>query len=557
MTAPTAPTHLRRRPSRRPLTLLVAGLVTVLGLGHSTTPTDAQWTDQAYAEGAVATGWWAESLARAQLIEVDGLGLDVLDVTTTDAEYPADPGPTTSAIDVAALESLVGLEIPALQLPLVGDGSNGGLLDLGDAAGAGLLNGYASATDHSLATAASGTVTDDGALNLSPVEDPSDTDLTRLDLTALLDDHRVSGLTDAVVDEVSLGLGALASTASWEAGGTPSSDYVLAGAELQISSPAVGQLVTGLTGAVSTLNDRLNSLLGPEGPLQVALDGLGEVLDLRIPLLLTLDVDRLNVHARVELASLTDELLREPRTSEDGLITLDVSSGTIAVDLSRLSDGGDLNEMPPSSELLTAENTTRIVTSVTDLLATLITGVEDAVTQAVTGTGILVTADAELSLLGILLPPTAEVSITIDTTVRDILDRDGARPGISIEGDLLGIPLVTLVGRLLEPVVETVLPALLSPLTSVLEEVPGLVEEVVAPVVRGVSGTLSPVLAPLLSQLLQLTVNEQELTGPEGEETFTARALTVELLPVLGDASVTVGLASSSVRVWRPSGATE
>lgn len=67
-----------------------------------------------------------------------------------------------------------------------------------------------------------------------------------------------------------------------------------------------------------------------------------------------------------------------------------------------------------------------------------------------------------------------------------------------------------------------------------------------------VTGTLLPVLEPLLSQLLTITVNSQETAGPPGAETFTARAVAVELLPVLGPASVTLHLASSTVRVWRP-----
>ncbi len=552
MTAPTAPTHLRRRRGRRPLTLLVAGLVAALGLGHGTTPTDAQWTDQAYAEGAVATGWWAESLARAQLIEVDGLGLDVLDVTTTDAEYPADPGPTTSAIDVAALESLVGLEIPALRLPLVGDGSNGGLLDLGDAAGAGLLNGYASATDHSLATAASGTVTDDGALNLSPVEDPSDTDLTRLDLTALLDDHRVSGLTDAVVDEVSLGLGALASTASWEAGGTPSSDYVLAGAELQISSPAVGGVVEGLHEAVSGVGHSINGLLGPEGPVQ-------ETLDLLDAISVDLTVVRVNLgdptlQATVDLSAVVDELLTIPLMDATGLISIDLTAGDITIDLQHLVPDGNLNELPPSTNLLTDDNIERIVTALTNVLDSVVDHASAAVEAALLGTTLTVELGAALRLL----LPIADLTVSANISIGELLDGGSFdRESFGVRGDVVGIPLGDLLTGLVRPVTGLLLAPLLGAVGELVTEVPGLVAGAVGPVVGGVSGTLSPVLTPLLSQLLQVTVNEQELTGPEGEETFTARALTVELLPLLGDASVTVGLASSSVRVWRPSGATE
>ncbi len=546
----SAPRHRARSGHRRHVPLLLAVLVLVLGTGRSVTPTDAGWTDQATAQAAVSTGWWAESLARAQLIEVDGLGLDVLDATTTDAEYPDAPGPATSAIDIAALESLVGLELPGLRLPLVGDGNDEGLLDLGEAAGAGLLNGYAATTDYSVASAASGTVTDDGGLDLSPVDDPSDTDLARLSLTALLDDLQLNGLTDAVVDDVSLGLGALASTASWEAGGAPSADYVLAGAELRLSSPAVGSLASELAGAVSTLNDRLNSILGPEGPLQQTVDVL-DALSFRIPLIATVDLGDPTLHAAIGLDALVDELLATPLVDDDGLVMIDLSAGHISVDVERLVEGGDLNGLPANTDLLTAENLDRIVSSVGALLGSIIDRVAAAVETALNETTLHLRIGAEIDLLGLI--GVVDADITSAITVGALLA--GEPVELEVDASLLGIiPADDLLGPVLDLLTELGLPPLTGLLGDLLTNtVPNLIGELVEPVVSGVSGTLLPVLDPLLSQLVQITVNSQELTGPPGGEVFTARALAIELLPVLGDASVTVGLATSTVRVWQPS----
>ena len=538
----------RRRTARARLTVIAATLVAVLGLGQTATLTDAGWTDQAYTEGTLSTGWWARALARAQLIEVDGLGLELLDVTTTAAEYPHAPGPATSAVDVDALQSLLALELPALGLPLVGDGTNSGLLDLGPSAGAGLLNGYAAAADHSTATAAAGTVTDDGAVDLSPVADPSDTDLARLDLTALLDQLRLSGLTDAVVDDVSLGLGALASSATWEAGAAPEADYVLAGAELQLSSPLVGELVGGLHGAVSTLGDRLNGLLGPEGPLQRALDLLAVVsVDLAV---VVVDLGRPELHASVGLGALVDELLATPLVDDDGLVTIDLTSGLVSVDLRRLVDGGDLNDLPPNTELLTAKNRDRIVASVTGLLESIVDRVLTAVEATLLETSLHLRLGATLTVA----VPVVDLDIVADITVGDLLA--GEPLDLDVHGDLLGsIPVGQLLDGLLTPVTRLVVPALTGALGTLLDTtLPRLVGELVEPVVTPVTGTLLPVLDPLLSELLRVTVNSQELTGPPGEETFTARALAVELLPLLGAASATVNLASSTVQVWQPTG---
>lgn len=541
-----------RRPrllSRRgPLAVLVATLVTVLGLGQSTVPTDAQWTDDAHAQGTVATGWWAQSLARAQLIEVDGLGLDVLDAATTSAEFPQRPGPSRGAIDIAALQSLVGLGIPALDLPLVGDGANEGLLDLGSAAGAGLLNSYAATEDYSVAAAASGTVTDDGAVDLSPVADPTDVGFARLSLTALLDDLSVGGLTSGVVSDVSLGLGAIASAAEWPSTGGPESQYVLAGAELRLAGPAVGGLVQGITGAVGELDTLLNATLGPTGPLQSTLSALS-LLNLNIGLA-SVNLGSPQLNATVSLRAVLDELVGTPLTSSDGLVAVDLSTGAVVVDLRQLVAGGDLNGLPPSTELLTGENISRIALAVTDVLDDVTTRAVTAVQATLDETRLRVEIPATIRVLGLGL---VRVQVLADITVGDLV---AGRPlTLDVRGNLLGlISLDALLSGLLTPVTNLLLPALAPLVRTLVNSVPTLVGSTVGTTVGAVTGLLGPVLGPLLTQLVRITVNDQERTGPAGEETFTVRSLAVELLPVLGPASVTVGLAASSVQVWRRTG---
>src|SRR5690625_5104144 len=226
-----------------------------------------------------------DSEAQAHLINLDlnalGLELDVLDAITTDAGYPSDKGANSANIDVGILNAL-GLTIPGINLPLIGDGTNGGLLDLGDAAAAGLLNGYAASPSAVESLAASGAVGADGAID---VDAGSSTDPSRVDLTGLLGQLGIDELTDQIIDELSLELGALASRAEANEGDI-SREYLLAGAELVVSSPLLGDLSGALAETYGTtatvIEGAVNGLVGPDGAVTGAL-GLINLPRITIP----------------------------------------------------------------------------------------------------------------------------------------------------------------------------------------------------------------------------------------------------------------------------------
>src|SRR5690606_12875321 len=116
---------------------------------------------------------------------------------------------------------------------------------------------------------------------------------------------------------------------------------------------------------VADLDGALDTTLGPTGPLQQLLDGLSTTpLDLG---LVSVDLGGPQLHASVELDALLDGLLAGPLTSEDGLVSVDLTSGSVGVDLRSLVAGGDLNDLPPDTQLLTADNIGRIARAVTDL----------------------------------------------------------------------------------------------------------------------------------------------------------------------------------------------
>lgn len=152
-----------------------------------------------------------DSEALAQLIDGSVLaGLDADALTellagvTTSSGNPSDPGPNAADIDLSALGDSLTVDIGSVSLPLIGDGTNGGLLNLGDGAAAGLLNGYASSPTGDQSLSASGAVGADGSINADP---GTGTDTASLDLTGLTDQLELDALTDQIVDQVALDLG--------------------------------------------------------------------------------------------------------------------------------------------------------------------------------------------------------------------------------------------------------------------------------------------------------------------------------------------------------------
>src|SRR5699024_250962 len=100
-----------------------------------------------------------ESEAKGQVIDTNLLGLDLLDAATSTAGNKSDAGPNSEKLNLELLKSLK-LDLGSLQLPLLNDGNNNGLLDLGSL---GALNSYAAAPNSTTAKASAGVVGEDGS----------------------------------------------------------------------------------------------------------------------------------------------------------------------------------------------------------------------------------------------------------------------------------------------------------------------------------------------------------------------------------------------------------
>src|SRR5699024_1701378 len=160
----------------------------------------------------------------------------------------------------------------------------------------------------------------------------------------------VDGLSDQIVSELSLELGALGSTAT-ETEGEVSSEYVIANGQLVIDSPLVGGLATELNGAVTDVGTGLDAAVGTEGVLgevaqaaEIALDsGLASVESGCGPIGLT--------GLAAALAQASTSLLDEPLTDANGLVSIDLAEGVITVDLAQLGGADGLNGLPANTEL--------------------------------------------------------------------------------------------------------------------------------------------------------------------------------------------------------------
>lgn len=376
---------MRSRTLQRTFAVVGAGVLGLVGMG-ATPPPDAP------------------SAGRGSLVVVSAAGVEVLSTGSTLAFWPGSPGPHHSSIDVSALDGTVTVPIDAVHVPIM-DGAEEGLLGLGG--GAGALNVYAAAPDPDHASAAVGTVGDDGAIDLDGVADPSDTSFARVSLTPLLAQAGVAGLTDAVLDELSLGLGAFGSSASAVSGEAATSDYVLAGAELTISSPAVADLAASLSAELAATSAAINDdLFGPDGAVQTALDSLTvPPIVVGDPAIATVDLGSPEISGSLDLSGAVAPVTGATLASGDGTVQIDLGTGVITVDLAALHGVDGLNDLPPNTPLLTTALIDDIVTAISGVLDSVVTTVADTALAALATTAVTIDFAPTVTARSVTSPP--------------------------------------------------------------------------------------------------------------------------------------------------------
>jgi hypothetical protein len=193
----------------------------------------------------------------------------------------------------------------------------------------GAVNQYAQANNTGGAHAASGAVTNSGAIGLGE-QNGSPQDDASIDLT---------GTPLAQIGGLKLTVGALAATADQATGknGAQTGSYELANVKLQLSSPALGSAVKALTGGSSNLPG-LSDLIGKLG---------GNGLD--VAPLQTISTKNSVAPMNSAVGSLGDINVG------NGAIQGSLTNGTLTVDVAKLLKtvlNLDINNLPPNTHLL-------------------------------------------------------------------------------------------------------------------------------------------------------------------------------------------------------------
>ncbi|WP_158217725.1 choice-of-anchor G family protein [Nesterenkonia sp. F] len=478
-------------------TAILATGLTISGAG----PAHAAPTDDSEGLGKFLGG-------QAAGIDLD----DVAEISGAYAENPSGENPVVT--NPLGAEVLNALDVDlGDSLQLLGDN---GLIQLG------AVNQYGEAQDGGDARAASGAVSDQGAISVGGSEQfPSDASIT---LTPLL-----SGLgADGLVSDLSLELGAVSSSIEQIEGGEPTSNYDVAGATLNFESPAVGGVYDELLTTVDGVQGTLDGLSG----------SISDALDASI----NLGIAGVETNVDFTPPDLT-QTLPDSVVGESSGVTVDLTSGAVTVDLESLlaanPDLPNLNEMPANSELLSGPVVAAVSDGITQAITDAVTEVVQNLRDTVSATDLAVTTTIDATIAG-------SVTVTLDGTLGEVLE--GSNPDlVTVDStgairtilSALGLDSVDELGTL---VLNTVGGLLGDSLTFLTDDLESTVDGITCNLSEDVVG---PVL-DIVNQVVTVLVNVQPETGDLGEGSSTVRAVQVSLLP--SQPLATVDLASSTVR---------
>jgi hypothetical protein len=309
-----------------------------------------------------------ESYAEGQFLSGTLLGLDLSRVLAVDSAEARNDGtqPTQTSKDPLDADVLEEYEVAPEESPQ---------LEVGDVMQIGPVAQYAEANNDGSSFGASGAVADDGAIGVGEDQSTPPANAT-FDLESLLGPEFASTLAD-----LKLELGAIAASASGDLT-VASGDYSLANAYLTFTSPAIAGLTPKVNSALQEVQNVLDQLVGPNGEL---IDDVNELL-VGIDPLLNLVGGSANVSATIDtgdLQTLVQSFLE--KEYGNGAVTFDLESGEVRVDLAALL-GGDLNNLPENTELLSDEIVTLILSGITSTVSTIadqvVEKVEDALHDA-------------------------------------------------------------------------------------------------------------------------------------------------------------------------------
>ncbi|HVX07592.1 IPT/TIG domain-containing protein [Humibacter sp.] len=492
-----------------------AALMSTGALAAVASPGDSSTASGTFVSGTLFTGIPLDSVAGAEGVS---------------ASNPGNPDPVTETgtLDVTAL-SAIQVSLPnGLDIPF------GQFMQLG------AVNQYAQASDAGVSRAASGAVGNDGAVDVDGSGAfPAD---ATVDLTKLLGSQTALSAANLHVGAVS-GVAALSGD-----GAAPATscadisdpvncrDYNVANAGLNLTSPLVGQLVTGVNGTLDTVSGTVNGLSDSLGSAV-----LGQILD--IPALSSIlgSGDNSTITATVN-ADLRSALAPElaGTLSQDG-VTLNLDDGTITVDLATVIGG--LNDRDLNTPLLSADVISSVVSDVDGILQQLQTNINTALATALDAVPVTISGGVCVPLGGCAV---GGLTVSYNGTLGDLASGDAVVTvtGTGTVGSALGPVLSALTGGL-----STALSGVVTPVRS---SAISTVSTAVASDVTTLSTALDPVLTSI-GTVVGATLNVQEPGTDSGA--YREVALRVSLLSGSG-ATVDLGRAEVGPNVAVPASIT-
>lgn len=341
------------------------------------------------------------SYAEARILSGSLAGADLDGVVALDAAIATNDGSQPTQVSKDPLGATV--------LDTVRVTDPDGIQLSSDEIDAGVIGQYAEARPDGISLAAAGAVTSDGGIGVGEVGDGPGTNLT-VDLDSAVS----TGYADVLTD-LALTLDAVAAQARAELT-TASGDYRLTGATLTFSSPAISDLSQKVDSALDTVDGSLVELGSDDGTIGLAVD---RVLD---PVLAAIGSSAdVSVVIDADVRSAVESLLRD--AYGDGTVRFNLENGTVSVDLDAVH-GGSLNNLPPNTELLSAEVMGPVLNRIADTVDTLADQIVDRVRAALNDATVSVTAG--LDLLTSQGTTQQEVCQLIDVPILgDVLGEDG------------------------------------------------------------------------------------------------------------------------------------
>jgi hypothetical protein len=252
--------------------------------------------------------------------------------------------------------------------------------DLGSTADAGVLGQYAEADRNGTSMGSAGAIGSDGSIGTGQGTGSSGTVQVSLD-------SAVGAQFGSVLHNLKLSLEAVSAQAIGDLT-TASGDYTLDGATLTFTSPAIGDLTAKVNNALDTFNSQIAGLGGSDG-------NLAQVVDNVLNPLLAVTGSSANVSVSIDsqVQSAINSLLKSEYGND--AVKFNLETGEVTVDLAALQ-GGDLNNLPVNTELLTGAVVTQVLTGITDTVSTLADQIVAKATAALGQANVSITGNLDL-----------------------------------------------------------------------------------------------------------------------------------------------------------------